>query len=77
MGVRKAASGGRLPSRRTGSGQRVVDRDDLDAYLGPPIGECSSRGWKRCTARCPARPVRNPHSPISSGVAGSVGAIRR
>ncbi|MFD7007085.1 helix-turn-helix domain-containing protein [Rhodococcus jostii] len=33
VGVRKAASEGRLPSRRTGSGQRVVDREDLDVYL--------------------------------------------
>jgi putative resolvase len=36
VGVRKAASEGRLPSRRTGSGQRVFDRTDLDAYLGRP-----------------------------------------
>ena len=36
MGVRKAASEGRLPSLRTGSGQRVFDRTDLDAYLGRP-----------------------------------------
>ena len=36
VGVGKAASEGRLPSRRTGSGQRVFDRTDLDAYLGRP-----------------------------------------
>jgi excisionase family DNA binding protein len=36
VGVRKAASEGRLPSRRTGSGQRVFDREDLDVYLGRP-----------------------------------------
>ncbi|MFC9837210.1 hypothetical protein ACFVKB_25850 [Rhodococcus sp. NPDC127530] len=39
VGVRKAASEGRLPSRRTGSGQRVVDREDLDVYLGRPTPE--------------------------------------
>jgi excisionase family DNA binding protein len=36
VGVRKAASEGRLPSRRIGSGQRMFDRTDLDAYLGRP-----------------------------------------
>ena len=39
VGVRKAASAGRLPSRRTGSGQRVFDRADLDVYLGRPTPE--------------------------------------
>ncbi|ABG97139.1 possible DNA-binding protein [Rhodococcus jostii RHA1] len=60
VGVRKAASEGRLPSRRTGSGQRVVDRQDLDVYLGRPTPESvpAPAGWKRCTAGCPARPVR-------------------
>ncbi|TQC41426.1 hypothetical protein EEB14_54805 [Rhodococcus sp. WS4] len=38
-GVRKAASEGRLPSRRTGSGQRVFDREDLDVYRGRPTPE--------------------------------------
>jgi putative resolvase len=39
VGVRKAASEGRLPSRRTGSGQRVFDRENLDVYLGRPTPE--------------------------------------
>ena len=39
VGVRKAAPEGRLPSRRTGSGQRVFDREDLDVYLGRPTPE--------------------------------------
>ncbi|BAH54956.1 recombinase family protein [Rhodococcus opacus] len=43
VGVRKAASAGRLPSRRTGSGQRVFDRADLDVYLGRPT-------WKNVRA---------------------------
>jgi putative resolvase len=34
VGVRKAARGGRLPFRRSGSGQRLFDQADLDAYLG-------------------------------------------
>jgi len=36
VGVRKAAEEGRLPCRRSGSGQRLFDRADLDAYLGRP-----------------------------------------
>ena len=40
VGVRKAASERRLPSRRTGSGHRIFDRADLDAYLGRPASEC-------------------------------------
>jgi putative resolvase len=36
VGVRKAASEGRLPSGRMSSGHRVFDREDLDAYLGRP-----------------------------------------
>ncbi|MFD6062358.1 helix-turn-helix domain-containing protein [Rhodococcus wratislaviensis] len=43
VGVRKAASEGRLPSRRTGSGQRVFDREDLDVYLGRPTRDCYSQ----------------------------------
>ncbi len=34
VGVRKAAREGRLPFRRSGSGQRLFDQADLDAYLG-------------------------------------------
>lgn len=37
VGVRKAAEEGRLPFRRSGSGQRLFDRSDLDAYLGRPV----------------------------------------
>ena len=39
VGVRKAASDGRFPSRRTSSDQRVFDREDLDIYLGRPTPE--------------------------------------
>ncbi len=42
-GVRKAASEGRLPCRRTASGQRVFDREDLDAYLRRPAQTSSTR----------------------------------
>lgn len=34
--MRKAAAEGRLPSRRTGSGQRIFEQADLDLYLGRP-----------------------------------------
>ncbi|MDT2009191.1 hypothetical protein FXW78_44080 [Rhodococcus opacus] len=39
VGVRKAVSEGRLPSRRTRSGRRVFDREDRDVYLGRPTPE--------------------------------------
>ncbi|MFC0448564.1 hypothetical protein [Rhodococcus jostii] len=42
--VRKAASEGRLPSRRTGSGRRVFDREDRDVYLGRPTPESVRAG---------------------------------
>jgi len=41
VGVRKAAAEGRIPSRRTGSGQRIFERADLDAYLGRPAAVCN------------------------------------
>jgi putative resolvase len=37
VGARKAAERGRLECRRSGSGQRVFDRANLDAYLGRPV----------------------------------------
>lgn len=47
VGVRKAAVEGRLAFRWSGSGQRLFDRADLDAYLGLPVpgpgGEAGER----------------------------------
>src|SRR5574340_1600797 len=59
-GVRKAASEGRLPSRRTGAGHRVFDRADLDAYLGRP-------------APAPARAARERVEALYCRVSGSTG----
>ncbi|MFD9670178.1 hypothetical protein ACFWAY_53180 [Rhodococcus sp. NPDC059968] len=41
VGVREAASEGRLPSRRTGSGHRILDRADLDSYRRRPASVCA------------------------------------
>ncbi|MDI9949149.1 excisionase family DNA-binding protein [Rhodococcus sp. IEGM 1305] len=48
--TRKAASEGRLPSRRTGSGHRIFDRADLDAYLVRPASECAGATPERVAA---------------------------
>jgi putative resolvase len=37
VGVRKASREGRLPFRRSGSGQRLFEQADLDTYLGRPV----------------------------------------
>ncbi|MFC9766239.1 IS607 family transposase [Rhodococcus jostii] len=50
VGVRKAASEGRLPSRRTGSGHRIFDRADLDSYLGRPASACAGASPGRVEA---------------------------
>lgn len=50
VGVRKASSEGRLPSRRTGAGHRIFDRADLDAYLGRPAPGSSGPAPERVEA---------------------------
>src|ERR1700677_5082850 len=37
VGGRKASREGRLPFRRSGSGQRLFEQADLDTYLGRPV----------------------------------------
>jgi putative resolvase len=50
VGVRKAAEEGRLPCRRSASGQRLFDRADLDAYLGRPVPVADAGGRERVEA---------------------------
>lgn len=50
VGVRKAAEEGRLPCRRSASGQRLFDRADLDAYLGRPAPADEVGGRQRVEA---------------------------
>jgi excisionase family DNA binding protein len=50
VGVRKAAEEGRLPCRRSASGQRLFDRADLDAYLGRPVPVADAGGRDRVEA---------------------------
>lgn len=50
VGVRKAAAEGRLPCRRSASGQRLFDRADLDAYLGRPVPTDDAGGRERVEA---------------------------
>jgi putative resolvase len=50
VGVRKAAVEGRLPCRRSASGQRLFDRTDLDVYLGRPVTAVGDRARERVEA---------------------------
>lgn len=50
VGVRKATEEGRLPCRRSRSGQRLFDRADLDAYLGRPAPAMDPGGRERVEA---------------------------
>jgi putative resolvase len=50
VGVRRAAEEGRLPFRRSASGQRLFDRADLDAYLGRPAPAMDTSGRARVEA---------------------------
>lgn len=50
VGVRKAAEEGRLPCRRSRSGQRLFDRADLDAYLGRPVTAANAGQRERVEA---------------------------
>src|SRR5574340_552852 len=86
-GVRKAASEGRLPSRRIGAGHRVFDRADLNACLGrPALGPVDAVRervgawyWRVSGSTGPVSSVASQETWLretARGAAGSVGAVR-